>query len=389
MLVNNRFLPYLYTMMENKRYQLDDGFCVCEYRGNCQEALTGYAHLPHQLQKNAVLICLQGEITIGMNLHDCGLRKLDMTFIPEKTIIESFSCSADAQCLICLFNKGYYEDDSIDNTLIRQQFLITPSYHIQDDAIEEILTLFRLIERKIEEPDNLYKKKAVKGYIQVLMSLGYNSMRQSSALSSQAHASRSQEVFQQFLLLAHQHYRKEQLSVHFCRLCILKRKMYSECNMKTMNKIMLRVMTVALIGGAIILVVGCKETNGQENNGPKEVKSTELIRTSQSWDGVDLPDYLQGRPELVAVKYEFPAGQKLGWHHHPVMNYGILVQGELTIIGQDGKEKVVHEGEAVVEMVNTIHHGENRGDKPVILYMFYLSQDGLPLAVQHPEIPLD
>ena len=111
---------------------------------------------------------------------------------------------------------------------------------------------------------------------------------------------------------------------------------------------------------------------------------------------MELPDYLQGRPELVAVKYEFPAGQKLGWHHHPVMNYGILVQGELTIIGQDGRENTVHEGEVVVEMVNTIHHGENRGHhgenrgtKPVILYMFYLSQEGLPLAVQHPEIPLE
>ena len=115
----------------------------------------------------------------------------------------------------------------------------------------------------------------------------------------------------------------------------------------------------------------------------------ELGRTSQSWDGVELPDYLQGRPELVAVKYVFPAGKKLGWHHHPVMNYGILVQGELTIIGQDGKEKVVHEGEPVVEMVNTIHHGENRGKKDVILYMFYLSQKDLPLAVQHPEIPLE
>ena len=52
-------------------------------------------------------------------------------------------------------------------------------------------------------------------------------------------------------------------------------------------------------------------------------------------------------------------------------------------------KKTVHEGEAVVEMVNTIHHGENRGTKPVILYMFYLSQDGMPLAVQHPEIPLE
>ncbi len=71
------------------------------------------------------------------------------------------------------------------------------------------------------------------------------------------------------------------------------------------------------------------------------------------------------------------------------MNYGVLTQGELTIIGQDGKTKVVHEGEAVVEMVGTIHHGENRGTKPVILYMFYLSQKDLPLAVQHPDIKLE
>ena len=131
------------------------------------------------------------------------------------------------------------------------------------------------------------------------------------------------------------------------------------------------------------------QSQGQNNNPAQAVQSTEQIRTSQSWDGVELPDYLQGRPELVAVKYEIPAGAELGWHHHPVMNHGILIQGELTIVSLDGKEKVVHEGEVVVEMVNTIHHGENRGTKPVILYMFYLSQKGLPLSVQHPEIPLD
>jgi quercetin dioxygenase-like cupin family protein len=136
-------------------------------------------------------------------------------------------------------------------------------------------------------------------------------------------------------------------------------------------------------------LTSCRKASEQSDNIAQQVQSTELIRTSQSWDGVELPDYFEGRPELVAVKYVFPAGQKLGWHHHVAMNYGVLVQGELTIIGQDGKEKVVHEGEAVVEMVGTIHHGENRGTKPVILYMFYLSQKDLPLAVQHPEIPLE
>ena len=155
-----------------------------------------------------------------------------------------------------------------------------------------------------------------------------------------------------------------------------------------MKKMMHLVLAATLICGASVLS-SCKEAKANEDNPAQKVVSTELIRTSQSWDGVELPDYFEGRPELVAVKYVFPAGQKLGWHHHPVMNYGILVQGELTIIGQDGKMKVVHEGEPVVEMVGTIHHGENRGTKDVILYMFYLSQKDLPLAVQHPEIPLE
>ena len=164
-----------------------------------------------------------------------------------------------------------------------------------------------------------------------------------------------------------------------------------------MKKFILRMFAAILVCGTVAVTTACKESKVQNDEAQEQkvqnneaqvqkVESTELIRTDKSWDGVDLPDYLTGRPELVAVKYVFPAGQKLGWHHHPVMNYGVLVQGELTIIGLDGKEKVVHEGEAVVEMVNTIHHGENRGDKPVILYMFYLSQEGEQLAVQHPEI---
>ena len=120
----------------------------------------------------------------------------------------------------------------------------------------------------------------------------------------------------------------------------------------------------------------------------KQVETVELFRTSQSWDGVALPDYPKGRPELVAVKYIIPQGSKLGWHHHDAMNHGVLVQGELTIVAVDGTEKVVHEGEAIVEMVGTVHHGENRGEKSVVLYMFYLSQKGLPLSVPHPEIPM-
>ena len=162
-------------------------------------------------------------------------------------------------------------------------------------------------------------------------------------------------------------------------------RMESTYNTVNMRKTMYLVLAAALIiFGSGAVVVACENANALSEAAPV-VKTTELVRTSQSWDGVELPDYLQGRPEIVGIKYEIPAGQKLGMHHHPIMNFGVLVQGELTIISQDGLEKVVHEGEAVVEMVGIVHHGENRGTKPVVLYMFYLSQKDIPLSVPDPE----
>ena len=145
---------------------------------------------------------------------------------------------------------------------------------------------------------------------------------------------------------------------------------------------------------AVLLLCGTNiftSCNKRENtNSVTQMVRTELLRTTQSWNGEELPDYPQGKPELVAVKYEIPAGEKLGWHHHVAMNHGVLVQGELTIIALDGKTTTLYAGDVVVEMVDSIHYGENRGTEPVVLYMFYLSQEGgLPLSVPNPEIPMN
>ena len=107
------------------------------------------------------------------------------------------------------------------------------------------------------------------------------------------------------------------------------------------------------------------------------IKKIELLRTSQSWDGVELPDYPSGRPELSVVRLVFPVGAKTSWHHHDVINYGIVEQGELTIVCSNGAEKTFRAGEAIVEVVGTIHRGENRGNAPVVLDMFYVGKEGM------------
>ncbi len=130
----------------------------------------------------------------------------------------------------------------------------------------------------------------------------------------------------------------------------------------------------------------CCTFAGEKKNYAMKIKTTELICTSQSWDGAALPDFPQGHPELRVIRLDFPVGAKTGWHHHTVVNYGIVQQGDLTIVCQDGSERTFHEGEALVEVIGTIHRGENRGKKPVILNMFYFSAPGAEITIQHPEL---
>ena len=149
-----------------------------------------------------------------------------------------------------------------------------------------------------------------------------------------------------------------------------------------MNKIKQLILAAAITSSAAFFT-SCGQAD--KGSAATEVQTTELLRTSQSWNEMELPDYPQGKPEIVAMKYIIPPGAKLNWHHHVSMNHGILVQGELTIIGKDGTTTTIKEGEAIVEMVDAIHRGENKGTMPVILYMFYLSQKDLPLSVPYTE----
>ncbi len=137
---------------------------------------------------------------------------------------------------------------------------------------------------------------------------------------------------------------------------------------------------MAMMGMGLLLSSSCAEKDKNEEGA--KAQSIELLKTSQSWDGADLPDYLEGKPELRVLKVTLPPHSSLPKHHHDIMSYGIICKGQLTLVREsDGKEKTVKQGEAVVETVGTVHHGENRGDEPTELYVFYLSKEGTPLSV--------
>ncbi len=144
---------------------------------------------------------------------------------------------------------------------------------------------------------------------------------------------------------------------------------------------MLASTTVAMVIAGIGLTLGSCTDSAKADESAK-VESVELLKTSQSWDGAELPNYPEGKPELRVLKVTLPPHSKLPKHHHDIMSYGVVNKGQLTLVREsDGKEKTVTAGEAVVETVGTVHHGENRGDVPTEVVVFYISKEGTPLSV--------
>ena len=108
----------------------------------------------------------------------------------------------------------------------------------------------------------------------------------------------------------------------------------------------------------------------------------QLAKSSKSWDGDALPEYPQGQPEVTILRIKIPAGAKLEIHNHPVINAGVLLAGELTIVAEDNKTLHLKAGDSIVELVNKKHYGKNEGTETAEIIVFYAGVENKPITVK-------
>jgi quercetin dioxygenase-like cupin family protein len=106
-----------------------------------------------------------------------------------------------------------------------------------------------------------------------------------------------------------------------------------------------------------------------------------LTKTTTSWNDDILPHYPEGQPEITILKIIIPPKAKLTVHYHPVINAGVLLKGELTVTTENDLVLHLKAGEPIVEVVNTLHFGENQGTEDAELIIFYAGTTDLPITV--------
>ena len=137
-----------------------------------------------------------------------------------------------------------------------------------------------------------------------------------------------------------------------------------------MNKLVIGICMVFLLAGS----TWAKDTN--------TTRTEVLIKTGTSWDGDALPAYPEGNPEITLLRITIPPHTQLPMHKHPVINAGILLKGELTVMTQSNKTFHLKEGETISELVEKWHYGKNEGDNPAVIMVFYVGIQGEPITIK-------
>ena len=148
-----------------------------------------------------------------------------------------------------------------------------------------------------------------------------------------------------------------------------------------MKKQSVRLFSALLL--AVLLQPGCATNRARPEaaQAPVSVSGQELIKTTRSWDGSPLPAYPRGQPEITIKRITIPAGARLETHSHPVINAGILLSGELTVVKADGQTLQLAAGDPIVELVNQPHYGINRGKVPAVIVVIYSGAANTPVTV--------
>ncbi len=111
------------------------------------------------------------------------------------------------------------------------------------------------------------------------------------------------------------------------------------------------------------------------------VKASTVLKTEASWDGKPI-EYPSGKAEITGMIIEITPGGETGWHLHPVPSFGMVLEGELEVQLKNGAVKRLKSGEAMAEVINTLHNGRNIGSVPVKLVVFYAGSVGQKLSAK-------
>ena len=131
----------------------------------------------------------------------------------------------------------------------------------------------------------------------------------------------------------------------------------------------------------LLCMYGCEGLHSAEAQSGAKVSVSKLISSTNSWDGALLPAYPRQQPNITILRIKIPPGVRLHTHKHPIINAGVLLSGELTVVTTNGATLHLVAGDPIIEVVNTLHYGINEGKTEAEIMVVYAGTLDEPTSI--------
>ena len=186
---------------------------------------------PFKVMFTMIMICTRGYMRFRYNLQEYTLKAGTILIIQPNSFGECLEISKDFQvAYISYKDESYIEENSASIlSQFRNKMTQQAVINVSEEKMNELLTIYRTIRKRIQEPYTEFTREALKGYMRVILADTYQELAKMMETNGTDYKkSRSKYLFEKFLNLVQQCYTKERSVTFYAETMYLTPKYLSQ-----------------------------------------------------------------------------------------------------------------------------------------------------------------
>lgn len=196
-----------------------------------------FVKYPIRITCNTVYFCVQGTLTVKINLHEYQISSNETLTILPGSIMEVVDSSFDVRIAVISFSNDYFSPIEHTETSmnISQIVSVNPKISLTEPLMRECIDIYLKMKEKLKQKDNPFRKFALKAYSYVLCAISFEQLV-TKPIEKISNTDRPMSLYDQFIKLVQQNFRQHRTIQYYAEMLNITPKYFSVLIKKVSGK---------------------------------------------------------------------------------------------------------------------------------------------------------
>lgn len=196
-----------------------------------------FVKYPIRVTCNTVFFCVQGTLTVKINLHEYKISVNETLTILPGSIMEFVDSSVDIHIALISFSNDYFSPiEQIEESMnISQIVSMNPKISLTEPLMRECINIYLKMKEKLKQEDNPFRKFSLKAYSYVLCAISFE-LLVTKPLEKISNTDRPMSLYDRFIELVQRDFRRHRTIQYYAGVLNISPKYFSALIKKVSGK---------------------------------------------------------------------------------------------------------------------------------------------------------